>query len=217
MSTSTPAPPGTASPGTALPLTAPTGGAPAGVRVAEPPVDPRGVRFAAALTSAVLALVLLTDSGGLLAAQAGVFALGAVAGLRFAPYSVLFRHLVAPRLGPPTEREEAAPVRFSQLVGLAFAVVGTVGYLGGLTAVGVAATALALAAAFLNAAFGFCLGCEMYPVVARLRARLGPGRRRAAADAGRARPHSPEPHSPEPHSSEPQSPGPHSPGQGAST
>jgi hypothetical protein len=135
----------------------------------EPPVDPRGVRFTAALTTVVLALVLLSGSGWLLAVQAVVFALGAFAGLRFSPYSVLYRTLVAPRLGPPTEREDAAPVRFSQTVGLVFAVVGTVGYLTGLTTIGLVATAFALAAAFLNAAFGFCLGCEMYALIARMK------------------------------------------------
>jgi hypothetical protein len=139
------------------------------VPASDPPVDPRGVRFSAALTTVVLAVVLLTGNGWLLAAQAAVFALGAFAGLRFAPYSVLYRLLVAPRLSPPTEREDAAPVRFSQLVGLVFAVVGTVGLLTGLTVLGIVATAFALAAAFLNAAFGFCLGCEMYAVIARIR------------------------------------------------
>jgi hypothetical protein len=134
-----------------------------------PAVDPRGVRFAAALTTAVLALVLLSGSGWLLAAQALVFALGAVAGLQFSPYAVAFRRLVAPRLGPPREREDAAPVRFSQAVGLAFAAVGAVGYLAGLTTLGIVATALALAAAFMNAAFGFCLGCEIYTLIVRLK------------------------------------------------
>ncbi len=138
-------------------------------RPGDPPVDPRGVRFSAAVTTVVLALVLLSGSAWLLAAQAVVFALGAFAGLHFSPYSVLYRALVAPRLGPPSEREAAAPVRFSQTLGLAFAVVGVVGYATGLTTLGIVATALALAAAFLNAAFGFCLGCEMYGLFARLR------------------------------------------------
>ncbi len=138
-------------------------------RPGDPPVDPRGVRFSAAVTTVVVALVLLSGSAWLLAAQAMVFALGAFAGLRFSPYSVLYRALVAPRLGPPSEKEEAAPVRFSQTLGLVFAAVGVVGYATGLTTLGIVATALALAAAFLNAAFGFCLGCEMYALFARLR------------------------------------------------
>jgi Domain of unknown function (DUF4395) len=135
----------------------------------DPPVDPRGVRFAAAVTTLVLALVLVSDSAWLLAAQAAVFALATFAGLRFAPYSVLYRTLVAPRLRPPTAREDAAPVRFSQTVGLVFAVVGVLGYVTGVTALGIGATALALAAAFLNAAFGYCLGCELYGLIVRLR------------------------------------------------
>ena len=135
----------------------------------DPPVDPRGVRFAAAVTTLVLALVLVTGSVWLLAAQVAGFALAAFAGLRFAPYAVLFRALVAPRIGPPTAREDAAPIRFSQAVGFVFAAVGVLGYAVGIPALGITATALALAAAFLNAAFGFCLGCELYGLIARLR------------------------------------------------
>lgn len=125
-------------------------------------VDPRGPRFGAAVTSVVLAVVLVTGSGWLLAAQAVVFGLGAVAGLRFAPYGVLYRRLVQRRLAPPGTLEAEAPPRFAQGVGLAFAVVGAVGYLTGVTTLGVVATAFALAAAFLNAAFDFCLGCEVH-------------------------------------------------------
>lgn len=50
-----------------------------------------------------------------------------------------------------------------------FTAVAAVGYLSGLTVLGVVATAAALVAAFLNAAFGFCLGCEMCRLLARLR------------------------------------------------
>ena len=136
----------------------------------EPRLDPRGVRFAAALTSVVLVLVLISSSGWLAAAQAVVFGVGPIAGMRLAPYGVLYRLLLAPRLGPPAEREDDAPVRFSQTVGLVFAVVAAVGYLSGLTVLGLVATAFALVAALLNAAFGFCLGCEMYALLARFRA-----------------------------------------------
>jgi hypothetical protein len=125
-------------------------------------VDIRGPRFAAWLTTAVLAVVLVTGNGWLLAGQAAVFAIGAFAGLRYSPYGVAFRVLVAPRLGPVSEREPEAPVRFAQAVGFGFAAIGVAGYLSGLTLLGATATALALAAAFLNAAFGFCLGCEVY-------------------------------------------------------
>jgi hypothetical protein len=133
----------------------------------DPPLDPRGVRFAAGVTTVVLALVLVSGSGWLAVAQALVFALASFAGMRFAPYGLLYKAVVAPRLGPPTDREDAAPVRFSQTVGFVFTVVAAVGYLSGLTVLGVVATAFALLAAFLNAAFGFCLGCEMYLLIKR--------------------------------------------------
>jgi hypothetical protein len=132
-------------------------------------VDVRGPRAAAWVTSAVLAVALLTGSGALVALQAAVFAVGAFAGLRYAPYGVLFRVLVAPRLGPVREREPEAPARFAQLVGLVLAVVGAAGYLSGAPLVGAVATGLALVAALLNAATGFCLGCELYLTVRRAR------------------------------------------------
>ncbi|RZS44929.1 uncharacterized protein DUF4395 [Herbihabitans rhizosphaerae] len=131
------------------------------------PVDPRGPRFAAWVTTVVLAVVLVTSWWPVLAAQAVVFALGAFVSLRVSPYSVLYRALVAPRLGPTDEREDAAPLRFAQAVGFVFALVGTLGYAFGATTLGTVATAFALAAAFLNAAFGFCLGCETYLLIRR--------------------------------------------------
>jgi hypothetical protein len=125
-------------------------------------IDVRGPRFSAWVTSAVLAVALLTASGAVVAVQAAVFAVGAFAGLRYAPYGALFRRLVAPRLGPVREREPEAPARFAQLVGVVFAVVGAAGFLLGASTVGFVATGLALVAALLNAATGFCLGCELY-------------------------------------------------------
>jgi Domain of unknown function (DUF4395) len=130
-------------------------------------VDVRGPRFAAGVTAVVLAVALLLGSGVLVAVQALVFAVGAFAGLRYAPYGVLFRLLVAPRLGPVREREPEAPPRFAQVVGLLFAVVGAAGYLLGAPVLGAVATGLALVAALLNAVTGFCLGCELYLIARR--------------------------------------------------
>lgn len=149
---------------------APTSRASAGSRAARSPartVDPRGLRFAAWLTTIVLAVVLLTRSTPLLAAQAAIFIVGAAAGLRFAPYGLLFRWFLRPRLGPPRELEPEAPPRFAQAMGAGFAVIGVVGFAAGVPVVGLIATALALAAAFLNAAFGFCLGCETFLLLRR--------------------------------------------------
>src|ERR1700678_2405951 len=133
-------------------------------------IDPRGARFGAILSTIVLAIVLITGSGWLLAAQALVFVVGAGLGLRYAPYGIIYRVLVRPRLGPPGEMEDEPPPRFAQGVGAVFAVIGVIGYFTGVTPLGIAATAAALAAAFLNAAFGLCLGCEMFLIMQRIRA-----------------------------------------------
>lgn len=131
-------------------------------------IDQRGPRFAAALTTVVLAVVLLTGSAWLLAAQTVVFAIGAFAGLQRSPYGVLYGRFIRPRLAPPSELESATPPRFAQGVGFTFGLVGTVALAAGASTVGLVAVGLALAAAFLNAAFGFCLGCEMYLIGRRL-------------------------------------------------
>ncbi|MFD9129772.1 DUF4395 domain-containing protein [Kitasatospora sp. NPDC059571] len=136
-------------------------------------IDPRGPRFAAVLTSLVLAAALVTGSWVLLAVQAAVFAVGAFAGVQHSPYGLLYRTVVRPRLGPPQETEDARPPRFAQAVGLGFALVGLLGHLTGSTWLATGATACALAAAFLNAAFGYCLGCEMYLLLRRGTSRLG--------------------------------------------
>lgn len=138
-------------------------------------LDPRGPRFAAAVTTVVLIVVLLTGSGWLALAQAVVFGITAATPRR-GPYGLVFRALIGPRLSPPTELEPVAPVRFAQLVGLVFTLVAAAGYLAGVSGVGVVATAFALAAAFLNAVFGVCLGCEAYLAFRRLGGRAIPAR-----------------------------------------
>lgn len=131
-------------------------------------IDARGPRFTAIVTTIVLAIALVTGSMWLLLAQTLVFAVGAVAGLRYAPYGLIYRFLVRPRLGPPSRVEPAAPPRFAQGVGMVIAAVGVIGYAVGITGIGIAFTAMALAAAFLNAAFDFCLGCQMYLFIRRI-------------------------------------------------
>ena len=131
-------------------------------------LDPRGQRFAATLTSAVLIVVLATGWGWLALAQTVVFAITAL-DPRKGPYAYAYRALILPRIGPPAEREPAAPVRFAQTVGFTFLAVATLGYLSGLTALGVVFAAFGLLAAFLNAAFGLCLGCEAYLLLKRIR------------------------------------------------
>ena len=140
-------------------------------RVGTAGIDPRGPQVAAAITAVVLVAVLLVAPAplgiALLAAQAGVFVVGAVRGVQHTPYSWVFRTVVRPRLSPPAELEDPAPPRFAQAVGLGFALVGLAGYLLGADLLGQIATGFALVAALLNAIFRFCLGCEMYLLLKR--------------------------------------------------
>ena len=138
-------------------------------------VDIRGPRFAAWVTTVVIAATLLVSAVSpigaavILGVQAVVFAIGAWRGPRQHPYGLIFARLVAPRLGPVSEKEPVPPLKFAQLVGFLFAAVGVVGFAVGVPLLGLIATGFALIAAFLNAAFGICLGCQIYPLVARLR------------------------------------------------
>jgi hypothetical protein len=130
-------------------------------------IDPRGPRFSAVITTIVLALVLITGSVWLLAAQVAVFAVGALAGLRYAPYGLIYRRLVRPRLGPPAQTEAEAPPRFAQAIGMVIAGAGLICLAAGAMPAGLVFTALALCAAFLNAAFDLCLGCHVYLFIQR--------------------------------------------------
>lgn len=145
------------------------------VETTTPVVDPRGQRFSAWLTTGLLVAALLlapsTATVLLLAFQLAAFASGVLLGPARTPYAWLFKTFVRPRLGPPVDTEDARPPRFAQAVGLAFAAVALLGYAAGAPVVGAVAAGMALGAAFLNAAFGFCLGCEMYLRIAKLRAR----------------------------------------------
>ena len=135
-------------------------------------VDPRRMRVAAAITTVVLALVLVTPppvSIALLIAQTAVFAISALVSLKASPYSFVYARLVRPRIGPPVELEDARPPRFAQAVGLGFAVLALLGFVLGAPDLGLIAVAFALVAALLNASIGLCLGCELYLALHRLR------------------------------------------------
>jgi uncharacterized protein DUF4395 len=136
-------------------------------------VDPRGPQLTAAITAAVLVVVLVLPNpwaAVLTGVQAVLFAIGAGRGVQRTPHAWLFRTLVRPRLSPPEELEDPAPPRFAQAVGLGFTVLALLGYVAGVTLLGQVAIGFALVAAVLNAAFRFCLGCEMYLLLKRIRA-----------------------------------------------
>lgn len=137
-------------------------------------IDPRSPRFGAGITAVLLLVVIGLSVGGaataatiLFAAITALFAWGAFAGIRRHPYGALYRALLRPRLTPPTELEDPVPPTFAQGVGFAITLVGlALGLLGVPYALVVAAGA-AFVAAFLNSVFGYCLGCQIYLLLAR--------------------------------------------------
>ena len=132
-------------------------------------IDARGPRFGAVITAAVLATALATSNLWVIVAQAIVFAIGAIRGPQFTPYAAIFRKVVKPRLKSSVITEDVRPPQFAQSVGLLFALVAILGSLTGISGLFVIAVSFALAAAFLNAAYNFCLGCEVYLLILRLR------------------------------------------------
>ena len=131
-------------------------------------IDARGPRFGAVITTTVLAIALITQNVWVLAAQGAVFLIGALRGPQFTPYGLIFKNFVKPRLSQPGPTEDVRPPKFAQAVGFIFALVGVIGAFTGLDLLFTIATGFALGAAFLNAAFNYCLGCEMYLILVRL-------------------------------------------------
>ena len=130
-------------------------------------IDARGPRWSALITTFVLAFALITSSVWLIAFQAVVFAIGALRGPQFTPYAYIFKKIVKPRLKSQATLEDVRPPQFAQSVGLGFALVAIIGSATGAGGVFTVAVGFALAAAFLNAAFNFCLGCQMYLLILR--------------------------------------------------
>ena len=130
-------------------------------------IDARGPRFGAVITTTVLAIALVTSNVWVLLAQGLVFAIGAVRGPQFTPYGFIFKKFIKPRLKKEAPTEDVRPPKFAQSVGFAFALAGIVAGFAGLDLLFTIAVGFALAAAFLNAAFNYCLGCEMYLLIIR--------------------------------------------------
>lgn len=130
-------------------------------------IDARGPRFGAAITTTVLAIALVTQNKWVLVAQGIVFLIGAIRGPQFTPYGLIYKNFIKPRLTKEAPTEDVRPPKFAQAVGFVFALVGTIGAFTGVDAVFTVATGFALAAAFLNSAFNYCLGCEMYLLIVR--------------------------------------------------
>ena len=132
-------------------------------------IDSRGPRFGATITMLVLIAVLYFESIELLIFQTLMWVIGASFGPQKSPYGWIFKSLIKSRLKKVGDLENVKPPQFAQFVGLIFGLVGITGFVIGSTPLFLVATAFALAAAFLNSVFNFCLGCEMYLLLVKAR------------------------------------------------
>jgi ABC-type Na+ efflux pump permease subunit len=130
-------------------------------------IDARGPRFGAAITTVVLAIALVTHSTWLVGLQLTVFAIGAIWSPVKSPYSFIYKKFVGLRLKGEVPLEDVRPPQFAQAIGLVFALIAFIGGIFGLGQMFAFGVSFALAAAFLNAAFNYCLGCELYLLLLR--------------------------------------------------
>jgi hypothetical protein len=149
----------------------------------QPGIDPRGPRFGAGITGVLLLVVIalalsapgadtalgrfLQPGAVLLTAISLLFAWGAFAGVQRHPYGRIYRALVRPRLAPPSELEDPIPPTFAQGVGFVITLAGLVVHLAGVPYALVVAAGFAFIAAFLNAVFAYCLGCQIHLLLVR--------------------------------------------------
>jgi hypothetical protein len=135
-------------------------------------IDPRGYRVGAGITSVIAIVGLLLGSGlaGTItfAILAILFLPGATIGPQATLQSFLFKKLLRPRIGAPKATESFRPPRFAQLIGLICAGLATVFGLAGLAVGFYVFAGFVVGASFLNSAFGFCLGCEIYLLIKRI-------------------------------------------------
>ncbi len=137
-------------------------------------VDPRALRFSAAATASVLAIVLLTVAParslalGLLASQVAVFGFTAFVSVHWSVWAQIFARFIWPRIGPAPELADARPARFGQFIGFVLTAPALLSFVIGADGLGYGLTAVAVAGAVLNAAFGVCLGCKIYRLGGRL-------------------------------------------------
>jgi hypothetical protein len=139
-------------------------------------LDPRGPRFGAGISSILMLLVIYlsldpaSESAALLVMGFAVvmFTCGSILGPARHPYSYLYKYTLRKFLKAPAYLEPATPVHFAQVIGLVITGLGLgLGVLGVPYALPIAAAA-AFMAAFVNAVFAYCIGCQMYLGLKRL-------------------------------------------------
>ena len=131
-------------------------------------IDARAPRFNQATIGLLALVAFATGWWPLLAILAAQLAVGLVLGRRYCLPCLAYFELVQPRLGEGP-LEDARPPRFANLVGVAVLTAATSAHALGFHLAGWTLGLLVAGLALLAAATGFCAGCEIYRLTARLR------------------------------------------------
>jgi len=149
-------------------------------------IDARAPRFNQAAIGSLALVAVVTGAWPLLGLLALQFALGLTLGRRWCLPCLAYFELVQPWVGEG-ELEDARAPRFANMIGLGVLSAAAAAYAAGFPTLGAALAVLVAALALLAAVTGFCTGCEIYRLGARLRG-IGHGdlRRVDPADVGLA-------------------------------
>jgi hypothetical protein len=136
-------------------------------------IDARAPRANQLVVGIVALAGALTGQWWLPALMAAQLAIGLTLGRRWCVACVAYYELVQPRLGEGA-LEDARPPRFANMVGVGVLSASAIAYLAGFGLLGAGLALLVAALALLSALTGFCTGCQIYKLGARLRG-LGRG------------------------------------------
>jgi hypothetical protein len=131
-------------------------------------IDSRAPRFNQAVIGTLALVSFLTGWWPLLAILAAQLAIGLTLGRRWCLPCLFYFEVLQPRVGEGPI-EDSRPPRFANVVGTAVLGSAAIALAAGLTVLGWALDLLVAALALLAASTGFCIGCEAYKVLARVR------------------------------------------------
>jgi hypothetical protein len=131
-------------------------------------IDARAPRFNQIVVGSVTLAALLTGVWPLVALMGLQLIVGLRFGRRYCLPCLIYFEVIQPRFGEGPI-EDARPPRFANIVGAVFLSTAAIAFAVGLSALGWVLTGMVSALAFLAAATGFCVGCEIYKLVARFR------------------------------------------------
>lgn len=131
------------------------------------PVNEKAARVVAAGVTVMALLVAVLGWGWILIPLTYGFLARVLTGPTLSPLGRFAVDVAAPRLGEP-RLTPGPPKRFAQGIGVVFTVTASVLWLAGAPAAARVVVAMLAAAAFLEAAFGFCLGCRIFALLMRL-------------------------------------------------